>query len=33
MGDLTNASLIGNFLLNLLLSGSMNLLWGMLHSM
>ena len=29
----SNASLVGNFLFNLLLSGTMNLLWGLLHSM
>ena len=32
-GDLTNASLFGNFLMNLLLSGAMNLLWGFLHAL
>lgn len=32
-GNFTNASLVGNFLLNLLLSGAMNLLWGLLHAM
>ena len=32
-GDLTNGALLGNFLFNLLLSGAMNLLWGLLHAM
>ena len=33
VGDLTNGALIGNFIFNLLLSGAMNLLWGLLHAM
>lgn len=33
MGNFTNGALIGNFLFNLLLSGAMNLLWGLLHAM
>lgn len=32
-GNFTNASLVGNFLVNLLLSGAMNLLWGLLHAL
>ena len=32
-GNFTNASLVGNFVVNLLLSGAMNLLWGLLHAM
>lgn len=32
-GDFTNASLVGNFAVNLLLSGAMNLLWGLLHAL
>ena len=32
-GSLTNAGMLGNFLVNLLLSGAMNMLWGLLHSM
>ena len=33
MGNFTNASLVSNFVVNLLLSGAMNLLWGLLHAM
>ena len=33
VGDATNVSLFGNFLMNLLLSGAMNLLWGFLHAL
>ena len=32
-GTLTNAGMLGNFFVNLLLSGAMNMLWGLLHSM
>ena len=32
-GSLTNAGMVGNFAVNLLLSGAMNMLWGLLHSM
>ena len=32
-GNLTNAGMLGNFVVNLLLSGAMNMLWGLLHSM
>ena len=33
LGNFANGALIGNFLMNLLLSGAMNFLWGMLHAM
>lgn len=33
MGDVANAAIISNFAVNVLLSGAMNLLWGLLHSM
>ena len=32
-GSATNAGMIGNFGVNLLLSGAMNMLWGLMHSM
>ena len=32
LGNVAQGTLIGNFLLNLLLSGAMNLLWGLLHA-
>lgn len=33
MGDAANAVIVSNFAVNVLLSGAMNLLWGLLHSM
>ena len=33
VGGFSNAALASNFVVNLLLSGSMGLLWGLLHSM
>ena len=33
MGNVANVTIISNFAVNLLLSGAMNLLWGLLHSM
>ena len=33
VGNATNGALIGNFILNLLFSFSINLLWGLLHAM
>ena len=32
VGDFPNAALVGNFMTNLILSGTMNLLWSLLHS-
>ena len=31
MGSMTNAGMLGNFVINLFLSGAMNMLWGLLH--
>ena len=33
MGNFSSAALVGNFISNLLLSGTMSLIWGLLHSM
>ena len=33
VGNFSNAALVGNFVVNLLLSGTMSLIWGLLHSM
>ena len=33
VGNGAKGALIGNFVVNLLLSGAMNLLWGLLHAM
>ena len=33
MGTATKTAIVGNFAVNLILSGAMNLLWGLLHAM
>ena len=33
LGTLTSASIVGNFMINIVLSSAMNLLWGLMHFM
>ena len=33
LGTATSTAIVGNFVINVVLSGTMNLLWGMLHAM